>query len=64
MIGCMKYTLERKASAAQVLTNLPIVVSLATRAEDVAHRFYLANFFSSPDLFDCMYARNCCGIVI
>jgi hypothetical protein len=35
------------------------------RVEQVGHKLYMDNFFTSPDLFDDLYTRviNCCGTV-
>jgi hypothetical protein len=41
------------------------VAGLTRRVENVGHKLYMDNFFSSPDLFDNLYIRkiNCCGTV-
>jgi hypothetical protein len=41
------------------------VSSLTRRVEGVNYKFYIGNFFSSPDLFDDLHTRviNCCGTV-
>jgi hypothetical protein len=40
------------------------VAGLMRRAENVGHKLYMDNFFSSPDLFDDLHSRkiNCCGL--
>jgi hypothetical protein len=42
-----------------------IVAGLTRRFENVGHKLYMDNFFSSPDLFDNLKSRkiNCCGTV-
>jgi hypothetical protein len=41
------------------------VSGLITRIENLEHKLYMDNYFSSPNLFDNLHmkARNCCGIV-
>jgi hypothetical protein len=42
-----------------------IVAGLTRRVENVWHKLYMDNFFSSPDLFNDLHRRkiNCCGTV-
>jgi hypothetical protein len=41
------------------------VSGLTTRTENVGHKLYMDNVFSSPDLFDDLHTKaiNCCGTV-
>jgi hypothetical protein len=41
------------------------VAGLTRRAENVEHKLYMDDFFSSPDLFSDLHSRkiNCCGTV-
>jgi hypothetical protein len=41
------------------------VTGLTSRIENVEHKLYIYNLFSSPDLFDNLHSEtmNCCGTV-
>jgi hypothetical protein len=48
------------------MTTIHATVSrLTTRIENLGHKFYMDNFFSSPDLLDNLHvnAINCCDTV-
>jgi hypothetical protein len=56
---------DRKCATASMTTTHATVTGLTTRIENFGHKFYMDNFFSSPDLFDDLHtkAKNCCGTV-
>jgi hypothetical protein len=56
---------DRKHATATVTANHTTVSGLTTRIENLGHKLYLNNVFSSPDLYDNLHAKvtNCCGSV-
>jgi hypothetical protein len=56
---------DRKCITGTVTDTHATVAGLNTRIENVGHKLYMDNFFTSPDLFDDLLSKtiNCCGTV-
>jgi hypothetical protein len=56
---------DRKCTSATMTATHTTVSGLTTKFENMGHKLYMGNFFSSPDLIDDsnMKAINCCGTV-
>jgi hypothetical protein len=63
----MRVYLEKDMTCAtdKMTVTHATVAGLTRRVENVGHKHYMDNFFSSPDLFDDLHSRkvNCCGTV-
>jgi hypothetical protein len=53
----------RTHAAGTMAATHATVAGLMRRIQNVGHRLYVDNFFSSPDLSDDLYMKtiNCCG---
>jgi hypothetical protein len=56
---------ERKHVTAAMTATHANVTGLTARIENLGHKLYMDNFFSSPYLFDNLHMKaiNCCGTV-
>jgi hypothetical protein len=56
---------DRKNVTATMTATHATVSGLTTRIENLGHKLYMYNFFSSCDLFDDLHTKaiNCCGTV-
>jgi hypothetical protein len=56
---------ERRCATASMTASPENVSGLTTRTENLGHKLYIDNFFSSPDLYNYLHTKaiNCCGVV-
>jgi hypothetical protein len=54
---------NKKFAIATMTTTHTAVSGLTTRSENLGHKLYKDNFFSSSDLYDDSHTKavNCCG---